>query len=196
MNIVIEEKPFVHSIVDNFLSADDFAFLLEYVKSRVDTESRPLFLDGSNHYTEIFMNKEQSDLSRRLWKYCDIILDEIFDKVNVENKQYDKDTVTQNIELYNWGDDSYKDIHVDEFEKIISSTLYIYPEEQMGTVLYGHELPSGDEIADVPFPVEWKQNRLMSFVSGGRTYHSVDKIKGQPRVTINFNSKYGELLDE
>jgi hypothetical protein len=66
----------------------------------------------------------------------------------------------------------------------------------MGTVLYGHELPSGNEIADVPFPVEWKQNRLMSFVSGGRTYHSVDKIKGQPRVTINFNSKYGELLDE
>ena len=64
MNIVIEEKPFVHSIVDNFLSADDFAFLLEYVKSRVDTESRPLFLDGSNHYTEFFMNKEQSDLSR------------------------------------------------------------------------------------------------------------------------------------
>ena len=103
---------------------------------------------------------------------------------------------TQNIELYNWGDDSYKGIHVDEFEKIISSTLYIYPEEQMGTVLYGHELPSGNEIADVPFPVEWKQNRLMSFVSDGRTYHSVDKIKGQPRVTINFNSKFGEPLDE
>ena len=184
MNTTIIKEPFVHSLNDDFLSKEDFDFLLEYVKSR------PLFLAGSNHHTEIFMNKEQSDLSRRMWKYCDIILDEIFDKVNVENKQYDKDKVIQGIELYNWGDDSYKDIHVDEFEKIVSSTLYIYPEEQMGTVLYGHELPSGDEIADVPFPVEWKQNRLMSFASGGRTYHSVDKIKGQPRVTINFNSKY------
>ena len=184
MNTTIIKEPFVHSLNDDFLSKEDFDFLLEYVKSR------PLFLAGSNHHTEIFMNKEQSDLSRRMWKYCDIILDEIFDKVNVENKQYDKDKVIQGIELYNWGDDSYKDIHVDEFEKIVSSTLYIYPEEQMGTVLYGHELPSGNEIADVPFPVEWKQNRLMSFVSGRRTYHSVDKFKGQPRVTINFNSKY------
>jgi len=184
MNTTIIKEPFVHSLNDDFLSKEDFDFLLEYVKSR------PLFLAGSNHYTEIFMNKEQSDLSRRMWKYCDIILDEIFDKVNVENKQYDKDKVIQCIELYNWGDDSYKDIHVDEFEKIVSSTFYIYPEEQMGTVLYGHELPSGNEIADVPFPVEWKQNRLMSFVSGRRTYHSVDKFKGQPRVTINFNSKY------
>ena len=184
MNTTIIKEPFVHSLNDDFLSKEDFDFLLEYVKSR------PLFLAGSNHHTEIFMNKEQSDLSRRMWKYCDIILDEIFDKVNVENKQYDKDKVIQGIELYNWGDDSYKDIQVDEFEKIVSSTLYIYPEEQMGTVLYGHELPSGNEIADVPFPVEWKQNRLMSFVSGRRTYHSVDKFKGQPRVTINFNSKY------
>jgi hypothetical protein len=184
MNTTIIKEPFVHSLNDDFLSKEDFDFLLEHVKSR------PLFLAGSNHYTEIFMNKEQSDLSRRMWKYCDIILDEIFDKVNVENKQYDKDKVIQGIELYNWGDDSYKDIHVDEFEKIVSSTLYIYPEEQMGTVLYGHELSSGNEIADVPFPVEWKQNRLMSFVSGRRTYHSVDKFKGQPRVTINFNSKY------
>ena len=184
MNTTIIKEPFVHSLNDDFLSKEDFDFLLEYVKFR------PLFLAGSNHHTEIFMNKKQSDLSRRMWKYCDIILDEIFDKVNVENKQYDKDKVIQGIELYNWGDDSYKDIHVDEFEKIVSSTLYIYPEEQMGTVLYGHELPSGNEIADVPFPVEWKQNRLMSFVSGRRTYHSVDKFKGQPRVTINFNSKY------
>jgi hypothetical protein len=180
--MIIKKEPFVHSIVDNFLSEDDFAFLLGYVKSR------PLLLDGRNHYTENFPNKEQSDLSRRLWKYCDIILDEIFDKVNVENQQYDKDNVVQSIELYNWGNNY--GIHVDEWEKIVSSILYIYPEEQMGTVLYGHELSSGDEIADVPFPVEWKQNRLVSFISSDITYHSVDKIKGQPRVTFNINNKY------
>ena len=183
MNVVIEKEPFVHSIVDNFLSEDDFDFLLEYVNSK------PNFLNGNNHYTEVYRNETQSELTKRLWKYFDIILDEIFDKVNVVNKQYDKDNTYREIELYNWGDDSYRDIHVAEFEKVISSTFYIYPKEQIGTILYGHILPSMNEDVDDLYQIEWKQNRMMSFVSSGITYHQVSKELGKPRVTINFNIK-------
>ena len=124
-----------------------------------------------------------------MWKYFDIILNEIFDKVNVVDKQYDKDNIYREIELYNWGNDSYRDIHVDEFEKIISSTFYIYPKEQIGTILYGHILPSLDEDVDNLYQIEWKQNRMMSFVSSDITYHQVGKELGKPRVTINFNIK-------
>jgi|ETNmetMinimDraft_8_1059916.scaffolds.fasta_scaffold50983_2 hypothetical protein len=205
MNTTIVKKPFLYSLTDDFLSKEDFDFLLKYIKSV------PMFSNSEEHYTEKYHSDVEvediglmkEELKERLFSYCSIILNEIFEPINSCSKKYD--TVREQIELYNWGMNGtyFDNIHCDIPEKVVSCVLYIYPEKQTGTYIYDTIMPGGEWV-EPGEEIEWKQNRLLSFVSydgqdGGpwtrevipfkKTYHCVKNNYGTQRVTANFNNK-------
>lgn len=72
-------------------------------------------------------------------------------------------------------------IHNDSLNKLLSVVIYIYPENNKGTILYSNKQGSN------PIEIEWKQNRAFIFSRNEHTWHSYESDGNNNRVTLVYN---------
>jgi len=81
--------------------------------------------------------------------------------------------------------DSRYGLHTDNKDKLLSTVIYLKPENNTGTILYEHKEDK------YPQTVEWKQNRALIFSRTDETWHSYkgDGINDRYALVYNLMSK-------
>ena len=73
-------------------------------------------------------------------------------------------------------------IHDDTFNKLLSGVVYLYPENNVGTIFYNTKSGKDKNI------IEWKINRAVFFSRIEReTWHSYEADSANDRITLIFN---------
>ena len=73
-------------------------------------------------------------------------------------------------------------IHRDHINKLLSGVIYLYPEKNLGTILYDNK--NGDN----PVEIDWKQNRGFFFSRNeSSTWHSYKGNGKQNRIVLVYN---------
>lgn len=172
--------PWPHLIIDDFLTAEDFDVLQNYVVSRYDVD---------NIKTAVLENhtkQGQSDIYKLLSPYVDMVRERYLKQLNYGNKPIPSEMKSL-IELRICPPGFvYKKIHCDTPEKIMSTVLYVTPAKSTGTELY-----TTKQAESYYSTVEWQQNRALVFVGQNNpaiqgTWHNYRNNTKTARVTANL----------
>lgn len=168
-----------HRIIDNFLSDDLFDYLCTLKLNKV--ENNQIF----NHHNKISKDgsTETSCISLEKLKKLNL---ECHDKtINLL-----KELSPEKAKLYDYSDfniiETGKDytfpIHRDHINKLLSGVIYLYPEKNLGTILYDNK--NGEN----PVEIDWKQNRGFFFSRNeNSTWHSYKGNGKQNRIVLVYN---------
>ena len=182
MDVKKIETPWKHLVIDNFLEPDVFSYVQSYVSDNYNlkTQSKPV--------AEIHTESSNSKLFELLSPYILMMRDKFYDEMNYSNKVL-PNTMYSFVELAICHPGfAYRYIHSDNRDdfKLMTTVLYVSPEEGNGTELYSSKLKSSfvEEI-------EWKPNRALSFVGTENpkyqgTWHNYKNTKPHARASINL----------
>ena len=166
-------------IYDNFLETEDLKELNTYAKNL-----------NNNHDIHVFHNK--IDLNNK-------ILHASIDKnlLTRLNKKYLEKGISilkelneEKVSLIDYSDftiiktkkNKKYPIHDDTFNKLLSGVVYLYPENNIGTIFYNTKNGKDKNV------IEWKINRAVFFSRIEReTWHSYEADSANDRITLIFN---------
>ena len=170
-------------VIDDFLEKEHFDFL-----TKVDFgEMKPK--DWKN-YANSVQNGKLVKLAGEIpadmlldmdKKYTPKLLKVLDDLVPGLSKQYKHTEIT----LTAIGKDLVFHVHTDKLEKILSVVVYIYPEQNAGTLLYNSKIDSKNGTDEQE--VEWKQNRAFIFSRTDTSWHNYKADGKNPRVVLVYN---------
>ena len=168
-----------HRIIDNFLSEELFNYLCSIQLNKVSDNE--IF----NHHNNISKNGviESSCISNDKLK-----------KLNAECHQKAisilEELSPEKVSLYDYSDFNIIEtgknysfpIHRDHVNKLLSGVIYLYPEKNLGTILYDNK--SGKNAIEI----EWKQNRGFFFSRNEHsTWHSYKGDGNNNRIVLVYN---------
>ena len=173
MNIKLYEEPWLHGIVDDFISEDHLN----------------LFYKSWNQKDDKLPTDVHSILTEEVIKRFTFAFDNFYHELNVggigDERPYSKDVPKcQFVVLPPFYKES-RQIHLDGNDKVLSGVLYL-SNKGTGTSLY---YPNGKRHSQV----EWKPNRTLLFTRKQKgknaTYHAVENDIPYNRATflMNFN---------
>lgn len=172
--MVIYENPWPYAVIDNFYPNDVF--------ETIQLEARRFL---AKNVTVETCKQEYQNPDNDILKHCinSKLLDTSYLEKFPNHREY------KNIKPY-WelnylrGPLSYP-IHDEAPRKVLSSVVYVAPEENLGTRLY-------DKDKNLVTEIEWKPNRAFIFAGiDGLTWHDYHCPKGKLRITINqFLERY------
>lgn len=177
MKVSFCNDPWPHAIIDDFLPADDFQIIKDYVLSRYDLNSvREAIIE--NHTQTVIYNI----LAPKVLE----LKDKYLEQLNYGSKEIparSKPLIELRICPPGF---VYKKIHCDAVEKIMSTVLYITPEQSNGTELYGTR--DVESLSDI---VTWRENRALIFVGQNNpliqgTWHNYRNTTNLARATANL----------
>lgn len=155
-------------IFDNFLNKEDFR--------EIESLDLPLPKSDELKIFREFLSKES--------------LNRLNDNYHQKAINLLKELCPEKIKLYDYSDfhliltgKNYKfPIHDDTPNKLLSCVIYIYPNNNCGTILYENKKGHGKKI------IEWKQNRNLIFSRIERkTWHSFESDGVSDRVALVYN---------
>ncbi len=164
-------------IIDNFLNREDF------------NELSKLFLSGKASGFEIYHNEInnsgiiKSSIDREL-------LQRIHKNYFLKSLDILKELSPEKVNLYEFSDytiiktnkNKKFPIHDDTPNKLLSGVIYLYPEDNTGTIFYNDKKGSDKTV------VEWKKNRAVFFSRKEReTWHSYQGDGVNDRIALVFN---------
>jgi hypothetical protein len=178
---MIYNTPWMHEIIDDFLSKEDFDFLssINIDSTSVDSNAiskNKIFADGSivsNLPEEWLLNFKE----KYFYKTVEILKQHAPDKV--DKVHYMELNVVESGPHFQFP------IHPDSLDKLLSCVIYLQPVNNNGTILY-----SSNEGADAHM-AEWKQNRCVIFSRTDKTWHSYggDSINSRRTLVLNLRSE-------
>lgn len=180
MIVTESNTPWKYLLIDEFLSDVEYERVLTYIKSRYDFDR--------NHkgYKELHRHNSNTLITKLFAPIIIALKDKYFDKLNYAGKTLPQKMYPY-IELVVCPSGyRYDHIHCDTDYKIMSTVLFMYPEEGDGTELYTDKTEQSYH-SQVP----WKPNRAISFVSQNnpkfqRTWHNYGNTKPFQRVSFNL----------
>ncbi len=168
-----------HRIIDNFLSDDLFDYLCSLKLNKVEYDQI------LNHH-----NKISKDGSTE----TSCISVEKLKKLNLECHEKTinllKELSPEKAKLYDYSDFNIIEtgknysfpIHRDHVNKLLSGVIYLYPEKNLGTILYDNK--NGEN----PVEIDWRQNRGFFFSRNeSSTWHSYKGNGKQNRIVLVYN---------
>jgi hypothetical protein len=180
METVIHEIPWRHALTDSFLSNSEYDVVVDYVKTLLS------FLPVTEGYKEFLDDSCNTEISNILCPKVYQLRDTLFDTLNFGGKvlpqvQYSNCELVISPAGYRYGT-----IHEEGKRKLMTSVLYLYPQEGDGTEIY--KTNNKDSYFTT---IPWKPDRLLSFVGQRnpvyqRTWHDYGNSKSFHRVTINM----------
>ena len=182
------ETPWNHLIIDNLLGGEDFNRVKDYITTKYDlkTLTRPSM--------EVHSINSPSFLFPLLSPIILELKEKYFDFLNYGNKTI-PDILYPYVEVRIIPPGFDYRIHPDAEYKVMTTVLYVAPEDANGTEVY----TSYDKKSFVG-EIEWKQNRGLCFVSQSNpkfqeTLHGYKNTRNEARATINLNlctTPYGQ----
>lgn len=173
-------SPWTYLIIDEFLTAAEYEQVLAYVKSKYD------FAHNNKGYKELHRHTSDTLITKLFAPIILMLRDKYFDELNYAGKALPQEMYPY-IELVVCPSGyRYDRIHCDTENKLMSTVLFMYPDEGDGTELYTDKSQQA-----LHSQVPWKANRALSFVSQNnprfqRTWHNYGNTKPFPRVTFNL----------
>ena len=166
--MVVISKPWPHIIIDDYYDSETFKIIQsesrKFLRANVDVTTRKQefpFADSSALQEAINSRTLSADLLRFFPEHRPFDDLEVFWELN-----------------FLLGPHEYP-IHDEASRKILSSVVYVDPEDNNGTTLYNQDKTYHSD-------VEWKPNRAFIFAGvKGLTWHSYNCPKGKLRTTIN-----------
>ena len=167
-----------HIIEDNFLIEKDFNYFLNFYNQNVKDDGlgiskNKIWLDGnvegnlSKNFLILFYNNYRQKLVSYLEKLA-----------------------PERLKLAKWlelnlvwtGKNYQYQIHEDSPNKLLSVVIYLYPEQNIGTILYS------DNIGSNKTEIKWLQNRALIFArEEGITWHSYQGDGKSTRYALVVN---------
>tara|TARA_R100000005_G_C4968885_1_gene182614 strand:- start:591 stop:1223 length:633 start_codon:yes stop_codon:yes gene_type:complete len=171
MNIEFHEEPWLHGIVDDFISEDHLN----------------LFHKSWNQKDDKLPPDVHTALGKEIRKRFTFVLDNFYNELNVggigDERPYSKDRPKSLFVVHEPFHQHYRHIHLDSNDKILSGVLYL-SNKGTGTSLY---YPNGKRHSQV----EWKPNRAIFFTRKQKginaTYHAVENDIPHHRATFLMN---------
>jgi hypothetical protein len=174
---MIIDYPWKHLVLDNFLDENTFCFLQKYIEDRYDFSK----LKSTKAIVECHTSENKTELYQILSPKIDELKQSYFNQLNFTDKELPEKTYSL-VELVLCPPGfKNKNIHNDKDTKLMTTVLYITPDEGTGTILYSGAGTNSDSIE-----VEWKQNRALVFVGQTNTWHNYKNNKKIWRVTTNL----------
>lgn len=192
-----------HLIIDDFLSKEHF----DYCVNTFDTTLEdPAVLNKSirnnkkNAVTHTYGLKnggvkQISEFSGNIKtdKFCEKTLLEMHNTYTPKLLEILKELAPEKVKDYHCSlmiftlspKDSRYGLHTDNKDKLLSTVIYLKPENNTGTILYEHKEDKH------PQTVEWKQNRALIFSRTDETWHAYkgDGINDRYALVYNLMSK-------
>ena len=165
--------------IDNFLEDEDFKSLSNYAKNLSENNKIDVYpntIDKNNNILKLSI--EKSLLIKINSKY----LPRAFDILKELNPEKIKLFSYSDFSIIKTNKNSKFPIHDDTPNKLLSGVIYLYPENNSGTVFYNSK--SGDNKTSI----DWKQNRAVFFSRREReTWHSYEGDRINDRVALVYN---------
>ena len=166
-------------IFDDFLEAEDFKELSIYAKNLNNDRDVHVFHNEIDLNNKILNASIDKDLLIRLnKKYLEkgiSILKEL-NQEKVSLIDYSDFTIIKTKKNKKFP------IHDDTFNKLLSGVVYLYPENNIGTIFYNTKNGKDKNV------IEWKINRAVFFSRIEReTWHSYEADSANDRITLIFN---------
>lgn len=169
--------PWKHLIIDDLLDEDKLKQVQDYVQNKYDLTTINTAIQ-ENHISTT------APLKQLLGSIVFDIRDRFFDQLNYANKklpgrQYPFVQLAISPPGF-----KYKQVHPDHPVKLMTTVLYLMPDQCTGTELYATEKQFHHEIP-------WKPNRALCFVGQYKheyqmTWHTYQNTCDVARVTINL----------
>lgn len=174
------DAPWGHLVIDDFLPDTEYEQVLAYIKSKYD------FARNRKGYKELHRYNSDTLITKIFAPIILALKDKYFDELNYAGKTLPQE-VYPYIELVVCPSGyRYDHIHCDTEYKLMTTVLFMYPDEGDGTELYTDKTPQS-----LHSQVPWKANRAISFVSQNnpefqRTWHNYGNTKPFQRVSFNL----------
>ena len=164
---------------DNFLESEDLTELSIYVKNLNNDRDVQVFHNEIDLNNKILHASIDEGLLTRLnKKYLEkgiSILKELNEE-KVSLIDYSDFTIIKTKKNKKFP------IHDDTFNKLLSGVVYLYPENNIGTIFYNTKNGKDKNV------IEWKINRAVFFSRIEReTWHSYEADSANDRITLIFN---------
>jgi hypothetical protein len=166
-------------VLDNFLNEKDFAELSNYAKNLASSKKIDIFhneIDRNNKVIKSTINEEF--LTRINNNYLPIASNIL------------KDLNNEKLNLFSYSDftivktnkNSKFPIHDDAPNKLLSGVIFLYPQDNKGTIFYNNKSGEGKT------EIDWKINRAVFFSRKEReTWHSYEGDKKNDRIALVYN---------
>ncbi len=165
--------------IDNFLEDEDFKSLSNYAKNLSENNKIDVYpntIDKNNNILKLSIEKNL------LIKINSKYLPRAFDILKELNPEKIKLFSYSDFSIIKTNKNSKFPIHDDTPNKLLSGVIYLYPENNSGTVFYNSK--SGDNKTSI----DWKQNRAVFFSRREReTWHSYEGDRINDRVALVYN---------
>ena len=166
-------------IIDNFFQKDDFFYLCNLKLANTDSNKINVFHNSINHNGIIKNSCIEKDFLKKLHnKYHDKAIELL------------KELCPDKVRLYNYsefhlvetGKNFSFPIHDDTPNKLLSGVIYLYPENNVGTLFYDNSEGYNKR------EIKWLQNRAVFFSRiEKKTWHSYEGDKVSNRVALVYN---------
>ena len=165
--------------IDNFLEDEDFRSLSNYAKNLSENNKIDVYPNTIDKDNNILKSTIEKNL---LIKINSKYLPRAFDILKELNPEKIKLFSYSDFSIIKTNKNSKFPIHDDTPNKLLSGVIYLYPENNSGTVFYNTK--SGDDKTSI----DWKQNRAVFFSRKEReTWHSYEGDRINDRVALVYN---------
>lgn len=189
--------PWRHRIIDNFLSQEHMnsleSYCIDYIPKDLEHEGKFSRSEIKNDGTFLSHGDLDPILAKSIFDTYTPQLKKILHQMSPrKSKLFDFCTVQFTIN----GSNFIYHLHDDDPSKLLSTVIYIYPDESAGTNLYLNSNPNS-----LKKTVRWKKNRAFIFAREGRkTWHNYQGSGLENRYTLvinlrTFHSKTALLLE-
>ena len=174
-------------IIDNFLEADDYKTLCSLKLEKINSNEIKVYVneidDNSILRNEVFSEKFLKSLQNNYHQKALAILNELNP---LKAKLYDYSTFS----IIETGANYKFPIHDDTPNKLLSGVIYLYPENNTGTIFYSNKKGDNKRIID------WQQNRAVFFSRiEGKSWHAYKGDGKSNRIALVYNLMTKRLKD-
>lgn len=167
---------FKHKVEDNFFDKEDLS------KLQIIANNEKNFTE-LNDDNSIIVNFEQEINSYLIKKYEHKLIKHLEELNPEKSKLHDYSEISITIA----GKNHEYPIHNDSLTKILSTVIYLYPQNNIGTTVYDHKKQNPKEI-------KWKINRAFTFSRKDKgTWHSYKSDGKNYRCAVIFTLRTKKL---
>lgn len=167
------------NVLDNFLNEKDFAELSNYAKNLASSEKIDIFHNEIDRNNKVIKSTINEEFLKRINNNYLPIASNILKDLNKEK-----------LNLFSYSDftivktnkNSKFPIHDDAPNKLLSGVIFLYPQDNKGTIFYNNKSGEGKT------EIDWKINRAVFFSRKEReTWHSYEGDKKNDRIALVYN---------
>lgn len=166
-------------VVDNFLNEKDFDDLKSYAKNLATNEKIKIYHNEISKDNKIIKSSIKEETLLRLNNNYFSIASNILKELNREKLEF---ISFSDFSIIKTNKHTKYPIHDDTPTKLLSGVIFLYPQENKGTIFYNTKTGEGRT------EIDWKLNRAVFFSRKEReTWHSYQGDDINDRIALVYN---------